>query len=56
MTNEERKRLLAKIARSTKAIQKMSPEEARRRLVNEGIYNEDGSVAARYGGKVAASG
>ncbi len=54
MTDSERKALLARIASDTKAVKQMPAEEARKRLVEGGIYREDGRLSPRYGGKPAA--
>ena len=54
MTDEERKTLIARIAKKTKEAKRLSPEEAMKRLVKSGIYTEDGRLSPRYGGREVA--
>ena len=54
MTDAERKALLQKIRASTEAAKAMSADEARKRLIDEGLYTKSGRLSVRYGGKVAA--
>lgn len=55
MTDAERKAILARLAKANKDAQSLSREEARQRLIKEGLYTEDGRLSARYGGKAAAT-
>ena len=54
MTDEERRALSARIAKKTREAKAMTPEEALRRLVESGIYTEDGRLSPRYGGREVA--
>ena len=54
MTDDERKAILATLEKVREKTKNMSPEQARRRLVDEGFYDEAGRLTVRYGGKVAA--
>jgi hypothetical protein len=56
MTESERKLALERIARAREATRTMSREQARRRLVEEGFYNENGRLSVNYGGKAYAPG
>jgi hypothetical protein len=56
MTDDERKSILATIAKAREKTQKMSQEQARKRLVDEGLYDENGRLSVQYGGKIAARG
>jgi hypothetical protein len=57
MTEAERLALLKKIEASIEAVKSMLPEEARRRLIEEGLYDKNGRLSRRYGGgRIAAKG
>jgi hypothetical protein len=50
MTKDERRSLLAKLEASRIAASKMTPQEARAKLVAEGLLDCDGNLRPEYGG------
>lgn len=54
MTDTERKAILAQLEKAHAKTKVMSAEQARKRLVDEGFYNENGRLSVHYGGKIAA--
>ena len=54
MNDAERKIILARMKKAQAQTKIMSRDEARKRLVDEGFYDEHGRLSAHYGGKVAA--
>lgn len=51
MTPKERDRLIKHMEDFTKKLLAEGPEACQRYLISLGIYNEDGSLTVRYGGK-----
>jgi hypothetical protein len=51
MSEEERRALLAKMEASIEEAKILTPEEAKGRLIAEGLLNDEGKLAAEYGGE-----
>jgi len=56
MSEEERKALLERIQASTEAARRMTPDQARQRLQQEGFCDENGRLLPAYGGLEIAEG
>jgi hypothetical protein len=54
MTEEERQALLEKMRASIEAARKMTPEQARTQLRNEGFCDDRGRLSEAYGGRLPA--
>jgi hypothetical protein len=50
VTDEERQALLAKLEANRIAASKMTPQEARAKLIAEGLLDCDGNLRPEYGG------